>query len=326
MTDTAEGQASAPRAIVFDLLERYCAARGYRLTAGDAHGHAGCIESPAGRRWYFKGTRFDLNTLGAAEIANDKAYAAAFLREAGIAVPTGRLIFLSEINDGRHLPKAVRDFAEKQGFPLFAKPNCGREGRDVMRVDTFQTLRNALRLLAKRTDQILVQEEVRGVELRVLVLDGDILCAVERLPPQVTGDGVLSLAEIIAAHPRANATDPRLGLELTRQGLRLETVPAAGQVVTLLPVANLSAGGTARIVSTSLSEDLAALARLAAKTLALRYAAVDFILPERPRADATAVVLEVNAAPGLGNLHRQGPEEAQAVEAVYERVFAAAFG
>lgn len=326
MIDTTEAQASAPRAIAFVLLERYCAARGYRLTAGDAHGHAGCVESPAGRRWYFKGTRFDLNTLGAAEIANDKAYAAAFLSRAGIPVPTGHLVFSSEIRDGGPLPAAVRDFAGEQAFPLFVKPNCGREGRDVMRVDTIHTLQNALHLLANRTDQMLVQEEVRGTELRVIVLDGEVLCAVERRPPRVTGDGVRSLAEIIAAHPRAQATDPRLDFELTRQGLRLETVPAAGQVVTLLPVANLSAGGTARIVTTSLSEDLAALARLAAKTLALRYAAVDFILPERPRADAAAVVLEVNAAPGLGNLHRQGPEEAQAVEAVYERVFAATFG
>ena len=326
MTAPAEAQASAPRAIVFDLLERYCAARGYRLTAGDAHGHAGCVESPAGRRWFFKGTRFDLNTLGAAEIANDKAYAAAFLREAGIAVPTGCLIFSSEIRDGRHPPEAVLGFAEAQGFPLFVKPNCGREGRDVMRVDAFHTLQNAFKLLAKRTDQMLVQEEVRGVELRVLVLDGDILCAVERRPPQVTGDGVRSLAEIINADSCANAADPRLAFELSRQGLMPESVPAAGQAVTLLPVANLSAGGTARIVTDGLSENLATLARFAAKTLALRYAAVDLILPDAPRADTAAVVLEVNAAPGLGNLHRQGPEEARAVEAVYERVFAAAFG
>jgi D-alanine-D-alanine ligase-like ATP-grasp enzyme len=326
LTGSGDTPGASRRAIAYELLERYCAVRGFRLTAGDAHGHAGCVESPAGRRWYFKGTRFDLNTLGASEIANDKAYAAAFLQRAGIAVPAGHLVFSSEIRDARRPPKAVLDFAGEHGFPLFVKPNCGREGRDVMRVDTRHTLHNALHLLAKRNEQMLVQEEVRGTELRVLVLDGEILAAIERRPPQVTGDGIRSLAEIIGADPRINAADPRLDFQLSQQHLMLETVPAAGQAVTLLPVANLSVGGTARIVTESLPEILADHARNAARTLSLRYAAVDLILPETPGADAAAVVLEVNAAPGLGNLYRQGPDEAQVVEEVYERVFAAMFG
>ncbi|MHA7775761.1 ATP-dependent carboxylate-amine ligase [Roseibium sp. M-1] len=326
MTASGGVPGSAKRAIAFELLERYCGQRGFRLTAGDTHGHAGCVESPGGRRWFFKGTRFDLNTLGATEIANDKAYAGFFLKEAGFAVPAGHLVFSSDIRDGKRPPDPVLDFAEEQGFPLFVKPNCGREGRDVMRVDTYHTLQNALHLLAKRNDQMLVQEEVRGTELRVLVLDGGILCAIERRPPQIIGDGVRSLAEIIDADPRIDATEPRLDFELSQQGLMLETVPAAGQTVTLLPVANLSVGGTARIVTATLPENLATLARLTAKTLSLRYAAVDLILPETPRADAEAVVLEVNAAPGLGNLYRQGPEEARVVEEVYERVFGAMFG
>ena len=40
MTETA-----GRRALVFDLLEVYCARKGYRLTAGDGHGHAGMVES-----------------------------------------------------------------------------------------------------------------------------------------------------------------------------------------------------------------------------------------------------------------------------------------
>jgi D-alanine-D-alanine ligase-like ATP-grasp enzyme len=313
------------RALVFDLLETYCARKGFRLTAGDSHGHAGLVESPSGKRWFFKGTRFDLNTLGAAEIATDKAYAASFLKAAGLAVPEGRLVFAQDIRKDSQLPQDLLDFAETHGFPLYVKPNCGREGRDVLRVDTLHALQNALNALAVRNDQLLVQPEIRGQELRIVVLDGDVLCAIERHPPQITGDGHRSIAEIIGADPRIDAADPRLGLELSQQGLTPETIPAARQRVTLLPVVNLSAGGAARLVTGTLAPELAALACRAAQALALRYAAVDLILPDTASADADAIVLEVNAAPGLGNLARQGSEETAAVIKIYARVFDAMF-
>lgn len=316
---------SRSRSAVFRLLERYCARNGLRLTGADAHGHAGLVENPTGKRWFFKGTRFDLNSLGASEIANDKAYAAGFLKAAGIAVPMGRFVAADDIRNRRRPPEDILDFAEDQGFPLFIKPNCGREGRDVMRVDTYHTLHNGLQILAKRHEQILVQEEIRGRELRLLLLDGEILCALERHPPVVTGDGTSSLAELIDADPRIDAADGRIDFNLSQQGLMLETVPEDSQTVVVLPVANLSAGGTARIVTDPMPADLATLARLAARSLALRYAAVDLILPEVPRPDAPAIVLEINAAPGLGRLYRQGSAEADLVEEVYSKVFAALF-
>ncbi|MEE4013107.1 ATP-dependent carboxylate-amine ligase [Roseibium sp. FZY0029] len=320
MTETA-----GRRALVFDLLETYCSRKGFRLTAGDSHGHAGMVESPSGKRWFFKGTRFDLNTLGAAEIATDKAYAAAFLKAAGLAVPDGRLVFARDIRKDCQLPRDLLDFAEQHGFPLFVKPNCGREGRDVLRVNTLHAFQDALSALAERNDQLLVQPEIRGQELRIVVLDGEVLCAIERRPPQITGDGLRSIAELIGADVRLEAVDPRLNVELSQQGLTLEAIPAPGQTVTLLPVVNLSAGGTARIVTGSLGPELAALARKAAQALALRYAAVDLILPDAAGAEADAIVLEVNAAPGLGNLARQGSEESAAVHQIYDRVFETMF-
>jgi D-alanine-D-alanine ligase-like ATP-grasp enzyme len=317
--------AADTRSLVFRLLESYCADNGLHLSAADPHGHAGLVEGPGGKRWLFKGTRFDLNTQGAAEIANDKAYAAHFLKAAGLKVPAGLFVPASEIRGAGHLPKHVLDFAEDNAFPLFAKPNSGREGRDVIRVGALDALQTALAALKGRHKQLLVQEEVRGTELRVLLLDGEILCAIERHPPRVTGDGHRSLGKLMAANTGIDTGDKRLEAELFRQGLSLETVLAAGQVVTLLPVANLSAGGTARIVTAQTPPELAAVARRAASALALRYAAVDLILPDPPRPD-TAVVLEVNAAPGLANLHRQGEAEARQVEEIYERVFAALIG
>lgn len=329
MTDPSGAAVSGPagrRSLVSELLESYCAEKGLRLTLGDPHGHAGHVEDRAGRRRFFKGTRFDLNPYGAAEIANDKAYACRFLGEAGIAVPASHFVPGEEIRTGKRPPEEVLDFAEETGFPLYVKPNEGQEGIGVMRVDTYHTLQNALTILAKRHPAMLVQEEIRGTDLRILVLDGEVLCAFERHAPVVTGDGTSNLAELVDAHPSIDPSDGRIDFELSQQALMLESVPEAGRTVTLLPVSNLSSGGTAKIITAALAPELHAMARLVARTLGLRYAGVDLIVPFEQRPDTAAVVLEVNAAPGLANLHRRGWEETAAVRQIYEKVFDAAFG
>lgn len=320
-----EDAAAGAQSLVFRLLQSYCADHGLRLTAGDAHGHGALVENPAGKRWFFVGTRFDLNTLGCAEIASDKAYAAHFLKKSGIAVPAQCLVFSADIGGGTRSPEAVLSLAGERGFPLFVKPNSGQEGRDVVRVDNPKALHNALHILAKRHPKVLVQEEIRGRDIRVIVLDGEVLCAIERRAPRVTGDGQSRLAELIGSHPRIDPADSRIEYELSRQDLRMESVPAKGQIVSLLPVSNLSSGGSAEIVMESISSEVHAVARKSAAVLGLRYAGVDLVIPGNQRPGAAAVVLEVNAAPGLNHMYRQGKQAAGLVTEIYRKVFAAAF-
>lgn len=322
--DGSTGARRPARSLVYRLLEDYCGPAGLRLHAADPYGHGGMVEAPDGRRWFFKGTRFDLNGYGACEFANDKAYTAAFLKDCGLAVPATLFAASADLAGRRSPPAHVMDFADSAGFPLFVKPNTGKEGEGVFRVDTFHGLQAALHQLAGRHDTLVLQEEVRGRELRLLILDGALLCAVERTPPMVTGDGDSSLAELIDAYPAVDPSDDRIDFELATRGMTLTSVPEPGQTVRLLPVANLSAGGTAKFVTGSVEPDIVDIARRAVDCLALRYAGVDLILPDDPDGPA-AIVLEVNAAPGLTNLHRLSSDHARTVEDVYRRIFGALF-
>lgn len=309
------------RSVVFELLERYCAERGLRLTAGDSHGHAGCVEDGGGKRWFFKGTRFDINLLGSAEIANDKAYSLHFLEQAGVRVPESLLLFAPKVRTGSRLPAAVSRFVEDHGFPLFLKPSIGQEGQDVMRIHDGAELQNILHRLSGAHPQLLLQKQVPGRDLRVIILDGEVLCAVERRAAEVTGDGRQSIAALIGAHHGIVPSDVRIDAALACQGFSRNSIPAAGSRVTLLPVSNLSAGGTAEIVTGQLTPGVAEAARKAAAVLGLRYAGVDMILTRSGQNAADAVILEVNAAPGLSNLYRQGSSEAACVKAIYIRLF-----
>ncbi|MCV0428185.1 MAG: ATP-dependent carboxylate-amine ligase [Roseibium sp.] len=313
------------RSLVFQLLEEFCAHQDLRLTAGDPYGHAGLVESSGGSRWFFKGTRFDLNSLGAAEIANDKAYASKFLGKNGLPVATSCFITSTDILNGQPLPEYVRSFTSRTNFPLYVKPNIGQEGRDVIRVDTDSTLQATLEILAKRHDHLLVQEEIRGRELRIVILDGEIQCAIERLAPTITGDGLRSIADLLKMTGKLTPDDKRITTELAAQNLTLDYVPFSGQRITVLPIANLSAGGTARIVTREIAPDILSFASRASQSLGLRYAGVDLILPEAAEAESPAVVLEVNAAPGLSNLARQGLAELDLVKEIYSKIFSAMF-
>lgn len=326
--DTAAG--SSP--LVARLLADYCAKNGLRLEIDPEIGHAGYVEAPNGRRSWFKGTHFDLNPLGAAEIARDKAYTAHFLKQAGFNVPCGILVSAPAVIDAIRRknpalaekmtgPDQATSFAEKAGFPIFIKPNDGREGVDVVKVSSPYQLETSLSRLFKHHDNLLVQEAVSGLDLRVVVLEGKVLCAVERRPAEVCGDGVRTVEALLANMPGQTRADWRLLSELSEQGLTLDSVPETGRRVRLLPAANLSSGGTGSVVTDVLCGAFKEIAVKAGEVLGLTYFGADMLAPDLSDPAGGYTILEVNAAPGLNHLHRLGAEQAAVAEAAYSQVF-----
>ena len=316
------------------LLTRYCDKHNLSLTLDDGIGHAGFIEDGEGNRSFFIGTRFSLNPQGAAEIAKDKAYTLEFLAKKGMPVPASRLLFsqcaASNLKIKRpgfeHIQNAFDtaiDFANEARYPLFIKPNTGQEGRDVLQVHDEDALGQALCDLFNRHDALLLQTALSGRDLRVVVLDGKVLCMIERSPPEITGDGIHSIADLIEKETRTTLSGSGIKDCLDAQGLKFQDKPAKGQSIRLLPNANLSAGGTARLISPPYPGNLVKLARNCGKTLGLRYYAVDLIVDNLETNTPAATILEINAAPGLAELYRQGPDAANTVEIIYEAVFEA---
>lgn len=320
------------RPLTARLLDAYCRKHGLTLVIDPQIGHAGYIEAPNGRRSYFKGTHFDLNADGASAIANDKAYSAYFLREAGLRVPDGVFVSSSKIIEAIRRKNPARAekmagledalaFADRVGFPVFAKPNDGQEGVDVIRLASPYQLETGLERLFQRHDHLLVQEAATGRDLRVMVLDGEVLCAIERQAPEVTGDSKRTLEELIAGLPDRTRGDLRLLSELSQQGLTLESIPEAGQSVRLLPASNLSAGGHGCEVTGELAKIFREIAITAARVSGLRYCGIDMMIADPSDPASDYVILEVNAAPGLNEFYRQGPEQAELAEAIHEKLF-----
>lgn len=328
----AAGGTPEKMSLVPRLLSLYCARKGLRLVLDPDLGNAGFIETSAGGRSFFKGTHFDLNPLGAAEIADDKDYSLTFWKADGFNVPNSLLVgapsLIGSLRAGNaaHMSALrssddARIFASNIGFPVFLKPNDDQEGRDVVKIQNLAGLDPALKDLFLRHDKVLLQQAVQGVDVRVLVLDGSVLCAIEREPPSVVGDGKTTISDLIAGTCSGLCDDPRTAVELAAQDFTPSGIPAAGETVRLLPNANLSAGGRGRLITKTLASHLKRTAISAVEALGLRYAGLDMIVSDPPGSDSSYVILEANAAPGLNRFAAQGADETKTVQAVYERVF-----
>ncbi len=246
----------------------------------------------------------------AVDLAGDKILTKDVLARAGIPVPPGIPVSTAR--------EAVRALAVL-GPPVVVKPVDGNQGRGVsLNLSTPGEVRAAFRVAeahgGSSSPKVLVEKQVAGRHYRLLVVDGRLVAAAERLPAQVTGDGTRTVRELVAeanrdplrgeGHQRPltrMVIDAVAAGVLVRQGLTPDSVVEAGRPVVLRENVNLSTGGTARDVTEDVHPDNARLAERVARLVGLDVAGVDVVTPDiaRPLVETQGVVLEVNASPGL---------------------------
>jgi cyanophycin synthetase len=263
-------------------------------------------------RWRrrLEGSITALTSAVAVDAAQDKALTRLLLAEAGLPVARAAVVGT--------LDEAFAALATL-GPPLAVKPRAGRQGEGVsLGVADPSAMADAYRLAAAAAaggGGVLCERQVGGQVVRVLVVGGRAVAAAVRHPAAVVGDGLHSVAELVAREnlrpergegherplTRLRLDTPQARAALARAGYDLDGVPAAGERVALCQAANLSTGGTAEDVTDRLHPDNAALAVRAARAVGLDVAGVDLVLSDVARAyrEAGGVVLEVNASPGL---------------------------
>lgn len=298
-------------------LQQACDLVGATLEVIPNGDNSGRITLPSGRVRYFHRLRWDLNTLGAAAIALDKDATAHVLKKCGYTVPTGRSFSREgRLHEARDIGGAYA-YAQKLGLPVLLKPNDSYGDQQVCVVYTRAQFYAAAREVFAVSKKLLVQRIARGSDCSIVVLDGEVLMASEKTRPYVLGDGRSSIRKLIAAsqrrrrvagHPtELRVDDVRVGRHLAHTRRALETVPAVGQRVELLPCGNLGVGGDVRVVTDVLHPTLRALAIRAVGDLGLRLASLDLVLSRPSDAPPNrCTVLEVNSAPGLDS-HERAP-------------------
>ncbi|MFN7945320.1 MAG: cyanophycin synthetase [Blastocatellia bacterium] len=241
----------------------------------------------------------------AVDIAADKELTKSLLRDAGIAVPEGVL--------ARSESEAVAAF-KTIGGPVAIKPHNGCQGKGVsLRLTTSAQVVEAYRVASRYSSTVVVEAQLTGRDYRVLIVNGKMIAASERIPAHVIGDGrrtIAQLIEIINQQPERGEDhekaltkiriDELLTEYLRRHNRSLSDLPSPGEIVYLRDCANLSTGGTARDVTEQVHPEIAAMCERAARLIGLDVCGVDLILDDiaRPLQPGNGIV-EINAAPGL---------------------------
>ncbi len=245
------------------------------------------------------------STIGVG-IAQDKDETKRALEQVGLPVPRGEV--------AASLDEAV-ELAGEIGYPVILKPRDANQGRGISpRLDDAEAIRATWSDTAGISGHVLVESFATGRDFRVLVINRRVAAVAERIPAHVVGDGRSTIRELI---DRVNE-DPRRGVghgrtltrltsdeatvhHLARSELTLDSVPAAHEMVTLRAAANLSTGGTSVDRTDEIHPDNATACEMAAGIVGLDIAGIDVITTDIsiPFRDNGAVIIEVNASPGI---------------------------
>jgi GNAT-family acetyltransferase (TIGR03103 family) len=206
-------------------------------------------------------------------------------------------------------PEACRRFLREHGT-VVVKPVRGEQGKGVhVGIDDAEELDAAVRDAGGYCADVLVEACIDGTDLRVIVIDGDVVAAAVRRPAEVTGNGRDSVATLIAktSRRRAAATggESRIPLDgetdriLKKAGLDRNSVLEEGRRLQVRETANLHTGGTLHDVTSALHPEIARASEQVARTLNIPVVGLDFIIdaPDQPR----YCFIEANERPGLAN-------------------------
>lgn len=322
---------------VGELFKKIAPRAGVIVEVEPEFGYVGRIICPNGKIHYFRDTKFDLNTLGSTEIAMDKAYAEYFLKKLGYPTIPGRAFYSQKwcvaIGSDQNIDKAYI-YAKEIGFPVFVKPNSRSQGSRACKVNTRKEFYRAFRQAAQKDKVILVQRVVVGHDYRIVVLDGEIISAYERLPLTITGDGIHTISELLDIKQQEfydndrdtqiPCDDYRIKMRLSRMGLNFQTVLTQGMKCQLLDNANLSCGGDAKDVSKDISAGYRQIAIDITRDMGLRYCGVDLMVNgDIAKEPGEYWVIEINAAPGIDNYASSGEKQQAIVEDLYIKVLRA---
>ncbi|HQU47309.1 MAG TPA: hypothetical protein PK867_31190, partial [Pirellulales bacterium] len=256
--------------------------------------------------------------------AGNKPMVLGLLAAEGLPVPRCLQFNLSSLD-------LAADFLAQIAGNCVVKPAAGTgSGAGVTtRVRQAHQLRWAAARAAMHGCELCIEEQIEGDNYRLLYFDGELLEAVLRRPPTVTGDGRSSVRALVkrlnrsrlAAGARAAQTliscDLDMRHTLADQGLSMASVPAAGRRVRLKTAVNENAADENSAAGHLLCQAVVEAGARAAGAVGARLAGVDIITtdPTHPLADVGGVVLEVNTTPGLYyHYHRLGKPSNVAVD------------
>ena len=268
-----------------------------------------------GRRIVCRESLSELTTAIAMSRCDDKVVTHRVLRQAGLRVPEQARV------ESLDQAEAFLSRLER----VVVKPARGEQGVGIsVDVHDPETLEQAIRGARHYCDTVILEEYVEGDDLRIVVINFEVVAAAIRKPAQVIGNGQQSVRELAESKSRRRraATGGESAIPMDAEtercialaGYGWDSILPEGEVLQVRKTANLHTGGTIHDVTAELHPKLAADAVVAARALEIPVTGLDFIVPAVDGPDY--VIIEANERPGLAN-HEPQPTAQRFVDMLF---------
>ncbi|MFS0709605.1 N-acetylglutaminylglutamine synthetase [Brevundimonas sp. 2P06AA] len=257
----------------------------------------------------------ELTSAVALSICDDKRVTRRIVEAAGVRVP--RRI------DPQNLG-AIDEALETYG-QLVVKPARGEQGKGVaVGLKTMADVQAALLRARRICPDVLVEEQVEGEDLRLVVIDYEVVACAVRRPPRVIGDGRSTLRVLIEHQSRRRAAatggessipiDAETERTLAEAGYGLDDVAGEGEEILVRKAANLHLGGTIHDVTDEVHPVLVEAAVAAARAIDIPVTGIDLMVraPDQP----DYAFIEANERPGLAN-HEPRPTAERFIDLLF---------
>lgn len=258
-----------------------------------------------------KDRRYPRNTRESVDIVTDKFITESLLNKASIKT-TNSIIY-----NENEIEKAKKDFFENTPDKLVViKPTNLSQGVGVnVRVskenfeyfwnDTITIMRNAKR----RNIQVMVQDYIEGFEARAVVIEGELISVVARVPAYIKGDGKNSIRTLIieknnqrrrCAHLRHRplVLNDKIERFIKDFGYTKDDIPEKNKYVLLSSLSNISHGGEMVDITDYVGEEIKNTAISSIAAIPGMYSGgVDIMMTDFN--DLNSRIIELNAWPML---------------------------
>ncbi len=303
-TGPADGHALNPYGrIIVDEARR----RGIHVEVIDAEGGLFRL-TWGGRSIRCRESLSELTSSVALSICDDKRMTRRIVEAAGVRVPER-----FDPDDTAALRAALAAHGQ-----LVVKPARGEQGKGVaVGLSTLEAVEAAVAEARRLCPEVLVEEQVAGEDLRLVLIDYKVVAAAVRRPPRVVGDGRSTVRALIEHQSRRRAAatggESRIPIDMETErtlaegGWSLDDVAPIDEEIMVRKAANLHLGGTIHDVTDEVHPTLVAAATAAARAIDIPVTGIDLMVTS-PRQPDYAFI-EANERPGLANHEPQPTAE-----------------
>jgi GNAT-family acetyltransferase (TIGR03103 family) len=214
--------------------------------------------------------------------------------------------------------KEVAEEFLKKYKRVVVKPSHGEQGCGIsVDIQNKSTLKKAILKAQKFSEKVLIEQFVEGEDLRIIVINFEVVAAAVRRPAEIIGNGKNTVKQLIQvlSKKRSAATGGESKILLDDETLRCirvqkknyDSVLKLGEVLKVRKTANLHTGGTIHDVTSRIHPHICEAAEKIAKILNIPVVGLDFLMPDILGTDF--VLIEANERPGLANHEPQPTAE-----------------